>query len=500
MENGHLLTPGPSARVGLTQNYKPTQLLKAGGSMGTLGNWIAHMEAKYPDYDIEYVPESAKMSVGPFTLVWIAYTFQTATLLVGGLIGLGLPLKQAIFASILGNVLLSIFAVSTGLIGRREGLGFAMLSRYPFGQKGTVLPSLTTGSVLFGWLVFVYWITGNAVSVLMSTANPNLGTTGFFIGIVLIILGTAIPVAFGFQGPKWVSYVSVPVFIILTLALMQTLLASAGGFAAVAASYVPPSPISVPKAIALAMGAWLVGSMTGSDITRLGKTDSVAYVSPPVGLIVGHSLVLVLASVTAAATGGAFWDPLEASIGLGTTMVLLAVLVYVLSLWSTSAPTCWVSALAFANIFQRPKTGIALLFSVILAPALAILIQFSAGAFVVVDGFINVVTAIGPPIGGILAAEYWILQRGKLPNVRSVQRSWNPIAFATWAIAALLDNWSNRLYIAAGPEVGFPYGIPAVNGFILAFIIYSVLTLAARAMGSRWSYLEQPAPGRAMQG
>lgn len=438
------------------------------------------------DYDIEHVPQEDRKSTLDLSLVWLGYTIQFATIMVGGMIGLGLPLGAAIMAVLVANVLLAAISITTGLIGRRVGLGFSMLTRYPFGHAGSVIPSILCGIVQLGWLTFCYWIFSNAFQNLFALFNPGLGTLGFFVGIIVTTLLTVVPISFGFQGPRWVAWISMPLIIIPMFYVIVLLLGNAGGLAHVAATYVPPQPISMVKAITLGMGAWLFGATTSPDFVRLGKSDAAAWVAPPVGLIIGESLVLILGVLTAASTAGTTWNPVEAATKLGTGGAVGVIILYMAAMWATNVPTAWSASLQFANAFHRPKTIFAIILGFV-APILAIIIQFSVGALVAIDAFVNLLASVIPPVGGILVAEYWILKGRCLPHILDVRRALNPVAYLAWIIAGGVDRWTNVLATQAGSGVGFGYGIPGLNGFLLAIVVYAVLMAIANASGAAWT-------------
>lgn len=440
----------------------------------------SEFELRGYDYDIEHVPLDARKSTASLTVIWIGWAFQFATIIVGGIIGAGLPLATAIWAIIIGDVILALLSITTGLIGRRTGLGFSMLTRYPFGHVGTLVPSFIAGLVQLGWLTFCYWIFALTVANIL----PFGVTAGYIIGLVVIVLITAIPVAYGYEGPKWVAWVTIPLFLIPLGVALWLIISNAGGPDVVFTKYVPPKPVSFIFAVNLAMGAWFFGALTCPDWTRLGKSDWAAYIAPPAGLIIGESLVLILGATTSAATMGKTWNPVEATAAIGGATALAVLLTYLVGMWNTTAPTAWSASMQFANVFKRPKTifGVILSFFAFVG---ALVIQFSVGAGPAMDAFLGMLSAIVPPAAGIVVCQYWFVSRGKLPHVWELKRQINPIAFVVWIIAALIDTLTRNAYSAAGPGVGVEYGLPGLNGFIIAIVAYYVLTMVAKAFGSK---------------
>jgi cytosine permease len=444
------------------------------------------LETQYYDFDIEHVPQEERKGAVGLIIVWFCWAFQFATIISGGVLAAGLTLNDAFWAIIIGDIILGIFAVIMSNIGLREGIGFSLQTRYCFGKKATVIPSFIAGCVQLGWLFFCYWIFANVFQVLFTIISPGWGTAGFFIGMIVCTVITVVPVVYGYEGPKWVAYLSV-IFLVIPIAyLISVLLGNAGGLAQVAATYKPKQPVSFVFGITLVIGAWIFGAITSADWIRLGRSKW-ALLAPPIGLVIGESLVLILAAVTVAATMGATWNPIEATLKLGTFAAIVCCIMYLFAMWDTQAPTAWSASLQFANVFWRPKTLFAIILS-FLAPLLAILIQYSTGAFTFMNAWLQTLASLVPPVGGILACEYYILNKmKKYPDVSTLKRDVNLVAFLVWILAGLFNYWTNELYKAAGPGVGLTYGIPGVNGFIAAIILYWVIMSIVKKANPAWA-------------
>jgi len=446
---------------------------------------LKRLETQYYDFDIEHVPQEQRKGTIGLIMVWFCWAFQFATIISGGVLASGLTLNEAFWAIIVGDVILGIFSVIMSNIGLREGIGFSLQTRYSFGKRATVIPSFIAGCVQLGWLFFCYWIFANVFQVLFTFISPAWGTAGFFIGMIICTVITVVPVVYGYEGPKWVAYATIFFLIVPIVYLISILLGNAGGLAQVAATYKPKQHNSFVFGITLVIGAWIYGTITSADWLRLGR-NKWALLAPPIGLVIGESLVLILAAVTVAATMGATWNPIEATLKLGTFAGVVCCIMYLCAMWDTQAPTAWSASLQFANVFWRPKTLFAIILS-LLAPVLAILVQYSTGAFNFMNGWLQALASIMPPVGGILACEYYIINgMKKYPDVTTLKRSINVWAFVVWILAGLFDYWTNTLYKAAGTGVGIKYGIPGVNGFIAAVIIYWIIMSLARKANPAW--------------
>ncbi len=238
---------------------------------------LKRLETQYYDYDIEHVPQEERKGTWGLIVVWFCWAFQFATIISGGVLASGLTLWESVWAIIIGDVILGIFAVIMSNIGLREGIGFSLQTRYSFGRRGTVIPSFIAGCVQLGWLFFCYWIFAYVFQVLFTFISPAWGTAGFFIGMIICTAITVIPVVYGYEGPKWVAYMSVIFLIVPIVYLISVLLASGGGLSKVAATYQPKQHSSFVFGITLTIGAWIFGTITSADWLRLGKNKWASF-------------------------------------------------------------------------------------------------------------------------------------------------------------------------------------------------------------------------------
>jgi purine-cytosine permease-like protein len=127
-----------------------------------------------------------------------------------------------------------------------------------------------------------------------------------------------------------------------------------------------------------------------------------------------------------------------------------------------------------ANVFWRRKTFLVIPVTVI-AMALGAMIEYVTGAATTMAAWLPFVTHVMPTYGGIIIAEFWLVNRGRLPAMGDLLEKAkaflvNPIAYITWVIAALINWWTTSMM--ADPASGFTYGIPGLNGLVAAMLIY----------------------------
>ena len=88
-------------------------------------------------------------------------------------------------------------------------------------------------------------------------------------------------------------------------------------------------------------------------------------------------------------------------------------------------------------------------------------IMAMAGMADAMQGFINIISALVPPIMGVVIADYWIIGKGKPEN-------WHPVRGF---------NWCGIIAWACGCVVAlfFSFFSPALDAVIVAGILYLIL-------------------------
>ena len=462
--------------------------------------WIQRIEQRYAyDYDISAIPEEAKQSNWSLTAIWLAWPAQLATIIAGGIIGLGLGLTQGLIAILIGNGILACISIPIGLAARRVGVGTGLMCRFSFGHRGSWGPSLVGGLVMTGWLMWMCFIGGTAGKLLFTFyLGPGWVVGGFVIGLVVAGAFSALPNLFGYAGPKWVAYGTVVFMLGVLIAAITMGIQSAGGWGVVDREHITVMPMSMAFAIGLTIGSWINGAIKSGDFTRYAKGIGGILGGPFLGLWLCNSLGLFAGCVAAniseiARSEALLGQIIVPAMGVGGAFFAVTIAMYWLTTMNTCPPTAYTAALDLANVFWRRKTFLVIPVTVI-AMALGAVIEYVAGAATTMAAWLPFVTHVMPTYGGIIIAEFWLVNRGRLPAMGDLLEKAkaflvNPIAYITWVIAALINWWTTAQM--ADPASGFSYGIPGLNGLVAALLIYWGLMSLTR---QKWSYWKRWIP------
>ena len=393
------------------------------------------------NYSQQPVPSYARKSALALSAVMLGLTFFSASMWTGGKLGTGLSFNDFFLAVLIGNLMLGIYTSALGYIGARTGLSTHLLARYSFGVKGSWLPSLLLGGTQVGWF---------GVGVAMF-AIPVSKATGIDTNILILISGAlmTVTVYFGIAGLTLLSAVAVPAIMGLGgysvwLAIEQT-----GGMAAWQA-IMPAEPLPFSTAIALVVGSFISAGTLTADFVRFGRSARTAVVIAMIAFFLGNSLMFIFGAAGAAAVGQA--DISDVMIAQG--LLIPAIIVLGLNIWTTNDNALYASGLGFSNI-----TGLSSRVLSMINGALGTLAAlWLYNNFV---GWLTFLSAAIPPIGGVIIADFMARTTRYTTYPRSDFK---------------LINWAAIIAVAIGVACGhWIPGIVPLNAVIGAFVGYLMI-------------------------
>ncbi|SQI34899.1 Cytosine permease [Leminorella richardii] len=390
------------------------------------------------------VPLAARKGVISLTFVMLGLTFFSASMWTGGTLGTGLSYNDFFLAVLFGNLLLGIYTAFLGYIGAKTGLSTHLLARYSFGIKGSWLPSLLLGGTQVGWF---------GVGVAMF-AIPVSKATGIDANILIAISGLLMTVTifFGISALTILSVIAVPAIAILGSYSVWLAVNDVGGLDHLK-SIVPQNPLDFSTALALVVGSFVSAGTLIADFVRFGRNAKAAVVVAMIAFFLGNSLMFVFGAAGAAAVGQA--DISDVMIAQG--LLIPAIVVLGLNIWTTNDNALYASGLGFANITGLSSRGLSVANGLI--GTLCALWLYNN--FV---GWLTFLSAAIPPIGGVIIADYLMNHRryGNFNTAKFIPVNW----------VALL---SVALGIAAGHYIPGVVPVNAVLGGVVSYIILNPL-------------------------
>ena len=327
-------------------------------------------------------------------------------------------------------------------MGAESGLSMHLLARYSFGEKGSYIASFVTSITQIGW--FGVGIAMFAIPI-ANRFNINLyllvGITG------VLMTATAY---FGMKSLTILSAIAVPAIAVLgsTSAFMAA--DSVGGLQGLM-SIEPSNKMTLVTAVTLCVGSFISGGTATPDFARFAKTKKTAVWTTVIAFFIGNSLMFLFGAVGAMVTGNSDIADVMFSQGL----VVPAIIVLGLNIWTTNDNSIYTAGLGLSNITKLPKNKLVIACGLI-GTVGAIWLNNN---FV---GFLNLLNSMLPPVGGILIADYFLINKRKyesIENTKFIDINW--IAVAAFISGFVAANFIN-------------VGIIAINAIVVTIVVYVV--------------------------
>ncbi|MCO7189082.1 cytosine permease [Pseudoalteromonas sp. XMcav2-N-2] len=394
------------------------------------------------NYGLKPVPESARKGGIALSLLMLGLTFFSASMWTGGTLGTGLSFDDFFLAVLVGNLLLGIYTSALGYIGASTGLSTHLLARFSFGVKGSWLPSMLLGGTQVGWF---------GVGVAMF-AIPVHKATGFDTNVLIMLAGLAMTttVYFGISALMALSVIAVPAIALLGGYSVWLAVQEVGGISELQ-SLVPADPMPMSAAIALVVGSFISAGTLTADFVRFARRPSSAVLITLIAFFLGNSLMFIFG-----AAGGAVMGESDiAQVLMLQGLLVPAIVVLGLNIWTTNDNALYASGLGFANITGWSSRNLAVINGLI----------GTLSALWLYNHFVSWLTFLSaaiPPIGGVLVADYLI---NKQRYHAFEQMQWQTV------------RWSAIVAVFVGVLVGHLLpGIVPLNAVLSAALCYSVVS------------------------
>ncbi|MDC3417019.1 cytosine permease [Aquibacillus salsiterrae] len=409
------------------------------------------------DFALQAVPMGNRNGFWKMLVIMLGFTFFSASMLSGGTLGMGLTATQFILVVLVGNLILGLYTGLLSYVAAKTGLSTHLLARYAFGEKGSYLASFLLGATQVGWF---------GVGVAMF-ALPVQKVTGIDTTLLIAISGILMTATayFGIKALTILSFIAVPAIAILgsysAVEATQTL----GGLNELFA-YQPSETIAIGAAITICVGSFISGGTLTPDFARFAKNKRTGVISTVIAFFIGNSLMFIFGAVGAIVTGQS--DISEVMFLQG--LILPAIIVLGLNIWTTNDNALYASGLGFSNITKISKNKL-VIFNGVLGTVLAMWLY---------NNFVGWLTFLGstlPPIGAIILADYFIINRGKYQALSQAKfKAVNVGAIAAWGIGVVMAK-----YVP---------GIAPLNATLGAAVSYVIISMIIKVLFSQSTKVE----------
>lgn len=392
------------------------------------------------EYSLTNVPrEKQSQGLWAAMMVLVGFTFFTPSMTAGGNLGIGLNAVYFFTAVLIGNTFLGIYCGTLAYIGQKTGLTLDLLGRHAFGRMGSYLPSALISFTQIGWF---------GVGVAMF-AIPVAKMTGFSEWLLILLTGFVMTFT-AYRGIKALAIlgsIAVPLIALLGGYSVQWGIEKMGGFWEIFQTS-PKVPLTLSSAIAIVVGSFISGGTATPNFTRFAKTKNIAVIATVVAFFSGNSMMMVFGAVGGAVTGIA--DIFDILILQG--LALPAVITLGLNIWTTNNNALYTAGLGVSNMTKKKMQPMVLVGGV-LGTLCSLWLYYN---FV---GFLNVLSAMIPPVGAVIILHYFKHR-------------------ADYDLNQLKNlHYGSILAVFIGGLVGIllPVGIKPINALLTASVIFLVL-------------------------
>lgn len=412
------------------------------------------------EYAASELPASERRSTLSITLVRMGYTVSATDLLFGMSLGLYFHFWTAVYVALLSSIAICAVSILVGLIGQREGLTTALITRMTFGREGSRIPSLVIAIISVG---FVGYSTAITAEVL-----PGKDQAYWLIYIVVLSISYTLLSSMGFaKGLTWVGRISVPLMIVAVLVAVVAAINHAGGWSQILnGEPAQPGKLGIVTMIALGTAKWMQGATVSPDITRFAKGPSAVYTTTIAEFLIGNLGFNLLGIILGLAVGTGNMGQAFNTVGVGA----LATIAIFVQGFPHEVNNLYAGSLAGRNALDVPRLYVNLA-SGVLAAALAYY-GLTHGLLQSFLRYLGYLAYAMPLIPGIMIADYFFICRGRYSHQVADAEAVN------WrAVAAFVVGLAINLYLGLMANDALWHTLPVI-GFVL-YLLFSWRQLMA---------------------
>jgi len=403
------------------------------------------------DYPLDHVPQSARVGLISLSAVLLGCTFFSPTMVAGGQVASAFGLNKFMWIMILGNLILGLYVAVMSVIGTKTGLTSVLLSRYTLGLGGAKWAGFLLGGTQLGW----YAVSAAYVAEIFVKAFNMPNSYLFWAIFWSLVMGfTAV---YGFKAMEIVSYIAIPLILILTIWTPMLGIKQVGSWAALAAVAPSGDPMSMTTALTIIVGTFASMGTQVTNWSRFAKNTTISFIAALAAFFVGNGLMVFAGGIGAIAFQQS--DIVEVFLQMG--IIFWALIILTINIWTTNDAAAYAFGVAGSEFFNKENKKPYIVGGVLIATVLA-----ATGAY---NFFIPFLVALGifiPPLGGTIIGDYLFVWKTQMPNLKDVEfktfRVANIIAYLIGTAAAYFTN-------------KYGIGIPPLQGIIVAALMVPVV-------------------------
>ncbi|MFD1136119.1 cytosine permease [Paenibacillus urinalis] len=403
--------------------------------------------------------EKANQSWFTLGIVWAGAMISIPGLLVGNTLITGMSMSKTLLVTLVGYSIIVAIMILQGIQSTDLGKTTVQVASQVFGKRGsrTVLSILLTIACL-GWFGIQANVCGAALANLLGEFDVNMSVpvASLISGLVMVVSAM-----YGIKVLRVLSYVAVPLLVVLCVyGLIEAL---NGDTMQLIADYRPEQNMGFMDGLAVTIGSFALGAVIAGDYSQFSKKRSDVWKAAifgiiPAGLLmIGVGAVLTLAYQTNDVT----------AVFLSIATPFIGGVVLILAAWKTNMVNAISGGFALTNVFNVSKekekwaVGLAGLIGTLLA-VIGILDYFTP--------VMSVLSAMVPPVAGVMIASYWVMNRGDKNSWKETEGV-NLLGVCSWLIGSVIA--CIPVLLSLFPSLPQVSNQPLI-GIVISFVIYVI--------------------------
>lgn len=398
----------------------------------TIKDELEHIEEEVDhvlgeEYEHCAVPMKARRSMFSVSMVWLGFPMIITGAMTGSLLVLGMGFTRALWAMLIGNLIMFGYVGALGVLGTRKGYNFALLASIVFGRKGYVFASGLLSTLLLGWYAVQTGITGALIS---STFELNYVIMTLIAGLLYIGI-----TFIGVRGLHWIGVLSVPLFIVLGgwVALDAASTTTWDAIFAYAGNN-PETPMVFGVGLTMVIALFIDAGTVTADFNRwaadtrssLVATFSAFPFANLIAMLVGGVMTAALAVPDANPFGSDNMFGYMVGTGIGWLGVIAFVFL-LLNLGSVCSHCLYNAATGWSRIVKSHMRMMAVILGII---GIAIA---AANVWAFFIEWLSLLGILVPPIGAIILVDQYLVRCES-----GIDTDWRPDAFIAWAAGSIV--------------------------------------------------------------
>ncbi|WP_068546968.1 purine-cytosine permease family protein [Thalassotalea crassostreae] len=394
-------------------------------------------------------------------------SFSLPTFVTGLEIYQALTIHDALWALIIGSLILMAIGGAMGTIGARSRLSSYFLVRIAFGNAGAGIVNLAFAISLIGWFGFNIDLFSNAVVQLLG-AEFNIiipeWPIDIFAGICMLVT-----TLYGFRAINILASVMVPVLAIVTGMMFWGAIEEMTFNQFL--SFEKSAALTLGEGVSAIVGVIIIGAIILPDITRFSKEKRGGVYTVFWSYMVVELFVLFV-SVFAAT---AMQETKILSLMLDLNLGFSAFFIVIAGSWVLNSLNLYSTTLSVEATFPKwDKRAV-----IIILGAIGILAAFMNILDIFIE-FLSFLSDIFVPVAGVIIIDALFI-RPEGYNIKTLENHFrfSIPAFFAWLVGATFAVFNGTFFTA---NVS---GITVIDAIVLTGIIYTILMKCAKFLPFR---------------